>query len=175
MLSHMMYNNSPWYKEIVIKRTCQTINNIQRKNGYSPLEIITYHLQGERNKLREIRSQNRNRDAEEDVRSKFERNDIVRIRIAKNPGKIDFTHKSHLGFEGSSYIKPVNWSLRKYQIEKVKHYRKLRKFSYKLNDGKWYDAYELLKVPPNSERVVRKLPELRPDRRLQVRAKNIPR
>ena len=102
--------------------------------------------------------------------SRIKIGDKVRVRVADAPSKLSVKHKSHLGFISErGRTKPVNWSRKTLTVLEVRHYRTLKKFKYKLNDGKWYHGYEMLKIPANTERF--RQYAFRQDRRVQNKVK----
>ena len=171
LLSELMFKGNAWYEKHIIRNTCKAMNNIQRKDGFSPLDIVTAFRKNDQMKLSEIYSNQTRYDRDKDLKSKFEKNDRVRIRVAKNPGKLDLKHKSHLGFDPVT-AKPINWSTEIYTILDVRHYTRLKKFKYLLSNRRWYNAYELIKLP---RRIFdRKFERIVPNRRHHNRARNIP-
>lgn len=172
LLSELMFKGNEWFEKHIIRNACKAMNNIIRKDGFSPLDIVTAFKNNDQMKLSQIYSNQTRYDREKDLKSKFEKNDHVRTRVAKNPGKINLKHKSHLGYYPVTH-KPVNWSTQIYTILDVRHYTRLKKFKYLLSNKRWYNAYELLKVPKNSFN--RMFDKIVPNRRHQNRPKNTPR
>ena len=169
----LLFKDMNWYDTQLIHRVCDAMNNIQRRDGYTPLDIVTIHKRNNAQALARIRNAQADRDRSDDT-SRIEKNDRVRIRVAPNPTKITQKHKSHLAYtkEGREY-KTVNWTSTIKTVDEVRHYRTLRKFKYRIGN-KWYQSYELLKVPENTVNRNYQVEGFKREHNMQNRVKNIP-
>ena len=170
LLSHLLFKND-WWGVHTIKSALNAMNNIQRKDGYTPLDIITHFKNNNEPVLQKIRSKQRIREATED-KSFISIGDRCRIRVA--PQKLPFNYKAHLGFVGQNYNRTITWSKRIFIVTNVRHYATLKKHKYKVNDRKkvWYDHWEILKIPENTMEM-KFFRNFGPDKSRQNRAKNI--
>ena len=148
--SHLLFSDSKWYEPKILADSVTAVNNIQRKSGYSPEEIIRdWKKQGKI--VSKVNTYERKEDIDEDTSrySLLAAGDFVRIRVAKQ--KLGLDYKSHLGFKADYYEEPISWSLKTHRVIKVTHYRRLRKHRYLLSNKLWYNRSDLLRIPKNTE------------------------
>ena len=154
LLSKLLYEDTHWYEPEVIRDAAKSVNNIQRASGFSAKEIIAkWQKQGS---LSSIIESYQNDEQKDDVRvgvPGLQIGDFVRVRVAKQ--KLGLSHKSHLGFVGDDLEIPVNWSTRTYQIIKMNKMRVRRTVRFQLQNKLWYDRSQLLKIPKNTEKLIR--------------------
>ena len=146
ILSKLLFKDTAWYEKETIQNACDSVNNIQKKSGFSALEIVQMWRKG--TSLDEIRKSQRSGEIKEEKvvgYSDLEKGDFVRIRVAKQ--KLDLKFKSHLGFEGDYFETPVNWSTDSYRVLDKKRLRVRRTTRFKLNNNLWYNREQLLKIP----------------------------
>jgi len=145
--SKLLYKDVNWWDPGVISNSIQAVNGIQRKEGYTAHEIIERWQQNK--SLLDVRMGYRNANAKPKKTqigySTLSNGDWVRIRIAKQ--KLSMTHKTHLGYHGDDFTKPVSWSKETYRVIKKKQLRVRRTMRYQLNNKDWYYRAELLKIP----------------------------
>ena len=50
LVSHLIFKSQPWYLDHILNSALKSMNNIQRLDGYSPLEIVTHFKRGNNQK-----------------------------------------------------------------------------------------------------------------------------